>query len=102
MGWTLSQISVVLNDSSSEVLLRPISLSCISASGTGSPRRCGRGRDDLTSSACFLVSGGPDGRSRRVFYKIDAGGTCVTFDGSTFTFTKETDPTQVRVCLVVL
>ncbi|KAL7066470.1 putative acetyl-coA carboxylase protein [Cryptosporidium serpentis] len=47
--------------------------------------------------SCYLISGGFDGRNRRVFFKKDAeDNMLVTFDGATYTFVKEQDPRQVR------
>ncbi|KAJ1612018.1 acetyl-CoA carboxylase like biotin dependent carboxylase [Cryptosporidium canis] len=46
---------------------------------------------------CYLISGGFDGRNRKVFFKKDAeDNLLVTFDGTTYTFLKEQDPRQVR------
>ncbi|KAL5367110.1 acetyl-CoA carboxylase like biotin dependent carboxylase [Cryptosporidium parvum] len=47
--------------------------------------------------SCYLISGGFDGRNRKVFFKKDAeDNLLVTFDGTTYTFLKEQDPRQVR------
>lgn len=61
----------------------------VGAGGSGSEQRDGG----------FLVSGGVDGKSRKVYYKEDSTGLRVSFDGITYTFTKESDPTQVLMCV---
>eukprot|EP00921_Rhytidocystis_pertsovi_P009899 GHVQ01015864.1.p1 GENE.GHVQ01015864.1~~GHVQ01015864.1.p1 ORF type:complete len:2586 (+),score=270.64 GHVQ01015864.1:249-8006(+) len=78
-----NRLTVELNKSHVEATIRRIS-----ADSEGKPSASAEGG--------FLVSGGFDGRSRRVYYKVDTAGLRVTFDGATYTFTKESDPTQVR------
>eukprot|EP00919_Chromeraceae_sp_WS-2016_P025372 GHVR01059995.1.p1 GENE.GHVR01059995.1~~GHVR01059995.1.p1 ORF type:complete len:1002 (+),score=248.41 GHVR01059995.1:125-3007(+) len=43
-----------------------------------------------------LITGGFDGRTRVVYCREETGGLTVNFDGVTYTFTRENDPTQVR------
>lgn len=47
----------------------------------------------------FLVSGGFDGKTRLVYHKAEPQGSSISFDGATYTFLKENDPTQVRAPL---
>ncbi|KFG47495.1 acetyl-coA carboxylase ACC2, partial [Toxoplasma gondii GAB2-2007-GAL-DOM2] len=77
-------VCVALNDSSTTVHIRRITSA--GAGGSGAEQRDGG----------FLVRGGIDGKSRKVYYKEDSTGLRVSFDGTTYTFTKESDPTQVR------
>ncbi|PHJ25472.1 acetyl-coa carboxylase acc2, partial [Cystoisospora suis] len=77
-------VCVSLNNSSTTVHIRRIV--SVGAGGSGSEQRDGG----------FLVRGGVDGKSRKVYYKEDNTGLRVSFDGVTYTFTKESDPTQVR------
>lgn len=78
-------VCVSLNNSSTTVHIRRIV--SVGAGGSGSEQRDGG----------FLVRGGVDGKSRKVYYKEDNTGLRVSFDGITYTFTKESDPTQVLV-----
>ncbi|KAF7455692.1 acetyl-coA carboxylase ACC2, partial [Cryptosporidium felis] len=74
-------IRIVLNGSSVTAKVRNIY-----------PQSMQNGRD-----SCYLISGGFDGRNRKVFFKKDAeDNLLVTFDGTTYTFLKEHDPRQVR------
>ncbi|CBZ55747.1 hypothetical protein NCLIV_061720 [Neospora caninum Liverpool] len=77
-------VCVALNDSSTTVHIRRITSA--GAGGPGAEQRDGG----------FLVRGGIDGKSRKVYYKEDSTGLRVSFDGTTYTFTTESDPTQVR------
>eukprot|EP00820_Chromera_velia_P026301 Cvel_10268.t1-p1 / transcript=Cvel_10268.t1 / gene=Cvel_10268 / organism=Chromera_velia_CCMP2878 / gene_product=Acetyl-CoA carboxylase, putative / transcript_product=Acetyl-CoA carboxylase, putative / location=Cvel_scaffold616:49-10561(-) / protein_length=847 / sequence_SO=supercontig / SO=protein_coding / is_pseudo=false len=62
----------------------------------GSHVECSIRTVQKTKEGGVLVSGGFDGRTRLVYYREDTSGIVVTFDGATFTFHRETDPTQVR------
>ncbi|KAH8740617.1 acetyl-CoA carboxylase like biotin dependent carboxylase involved in fatty acid biosynthesis [Cryptosporidium ryanae] len=74
-------IRIILNGSSVAAKVRNIY-----------PQSMQNGRD-----SCYLISGGFDGRNRKVFFKKDAeDNLLVTFDGTTYTFLKEHDPRQVR------
>lgn len=74
-------VRIVLNGSSVTAKVRNIY-----------PPSMQNGRD-----SCYLISGGFDGRNRKVFFKKDAeDNLLVTFDGTTYTFLKEQDPRQVR------